>query len=271
MSFAFVTALYNISREDHDQRSYQQYQSWFERTLSIPVPMVIYTETCNEEIVNRSRSKFSEITNVIYTDLQNVPFYYTSKTVEHIIKNTPFKDRILHPNGLENRCFEYIPIIHSKFVWMKDAIERNYFNTDMFFWIDAGLSRFLNFDITDGEFNTNLISAIHNENKLYIQLGKDEEFFKVMNGEVTFSDMVGKNVNYIMAGFWGGNSHLLADFCQKGEKMYIEDFIGKEQVDNEQVSIAYILKSYKDRVVLIPSNHIDCINYYIFCGKHEYN
>uniref|UniRef100_A0A6C0ART0 Uncharacterized protein n=1 Tax=viral metagenome TaxID=1070528 RepID=A0A6C0ART0_9ZZZZ len=267
MSFTFVTALYNISREQYDQRSYQQYQTWFERTLSIPVPMVIFTEICNEDIVKRARSKYDNITKVIYTSLDEVPFYYTVDTVRDIITNSPFKRRIQHPNGLENKCFGYIPIIHSKYAWMNKAIESNYFNSDMFFWIDAGLSRFLNFDIADGHFNNPLISQIHNENKIFIQLGKVNEFAKVLNNELSFYDAVGKNINFMMAGFWGGNSSLMMEVCKIGEKMYIEDLIGKQQVDNEQVTFGFILKQYKHNLLCTFPCNVECINYYVFCDK----
>lgn len=269
MSFTFVTALYEISREKHDQRSYQEYQTWFERTLSVPVPMVIYTEECNREIVNRARSAYERITKVIYTELCDVPFYHTTDQVEHIIKNTSFKERIQYPHGLENRCFEYIPIIHSKYRWMRVAAEANFFNTDMFFWIDAGISRFVNFDMAANVFNTTLLSAIHNENKIYIQGGKVNEFVKVLNDEMSLDEAVGKNINFMMAGFWGCNTNIIIDICKTGEQMYVEDLLQKEQVDNEQVTFGFILKKYKEQLLCIMPNRINYINYYIFCNKNN--
>lgn len=266
MSFTFVTALYNISRERHDGRSYVQYQEWFKRTLTIPVPMVIYTEKCNEHLVNTYRRALP--TKVIYTTIDEVPFYYTKDQVKNIITNSPFKYRIQHPNGLENRCFEYIPVINSKFVWMADAIKENHFGTDMYFWIDAGLSRFLDFDIADRQFNHQLIADIHSGDKIYIQEGKKHEFNMVLNGNTSLHDAVGKNINFMMAGFWGGNRDIILEICQKGAEMYIEEFIQKEQVDNEQVLFGFILKKYIDRMLLVPNtSYTDYINYYIFCGR----
>ena len=265
MSFTFVTALYNISREQYDNRSYKQYQEWFKKTLTIPVPMVIYTEICNENIIQETRKNLP--TKVIYTKYEETPFFHTIKNVEHIIKNTNFKNKIQHPNGLENRCYDYIPIVNSKFVWMSESIENNYFDTEMFYWIDAGLSRFLKFDISDGIFNRQLIEKINIENKFFFQIGKKIEFDLLMNNNISLNDAVGKNINFMMAGFWGGNKDLVFEICNKGSKMYIEEYIKKEQVDNEQVSFAFILKDYKEQIIAISPNYFEYVNYYLFCGK----
>jgi hypothetical protein len=150
---------------------------------------------------------------------------------------------------------------------MSEAIAKNDFNTEMFFWIDAGLSRFLHFDITDGLFNNDLISKIHNENKIYLQVGKEYEFERVLKNEITLYDAIGKNINFMMAGFWGGNRDLLFEVCNQGENMYTEEYIQKEQVDNEQVLLGFIFEKYRDQLICISPSHIDYINYYIFCNK----
>jgi hypothetical protein len=267
MSFTFITALFDISREKHDGRSYSEYQEWFKKTLQIPAPMVIYTELKNENIINNFR-RTDYPTKVIYSTLEEIPFYYTKPNVEHIIKNTKFKYRIQHPNGLENICFDYIPIVNSKFKWVSESIKNNYFNTEMFFWIDAGLSRFLKFDLSQDTFDRTLLKYINENNKIYMQIGKKEEFEKLLKNEISFENAVGKNINFMMAGFWGGNKDLILDICTKCAEMYIKEFIEKEQVDNEQVIFGFIIKQYLSNVCLIPNiMGKEYFNYYVFCGK----
>lgn len=265
MSFTFVTALYNISREQYDNRSYEQYQEWFKKTLTIPVPMVIYTEICNESIIEESRKGLP--TKVIYTTLQETPFYYTRDKVKYIINESNFKKKIQNPNILENRCYDYIPIVNSKFIWMSQSIQNNYFNTEMFYWIDAGLSRFLKFDLSDGNFNRQLIEKINIENKLFFQIGRLNEFNMFMNNNLQLNDIIGKNINLMMGGFWGGNKDLILEICNKGSKIYLDEFIKKEQVENEQVAFSFILKDYKEQIIAISPHSFDCANYYLFCGK----
>jgi hypothetical protein len=151
---------------------------------------------------------------------------------------------------------------------MSNAISENYFHTDMHFWIDAGLSRFMYFDISKPSFNVKLINEVHQTNSIYIQIGKEKELVDLLSGKITFEDSIGKNINFMMAGFWGGNSQLVADICKQGADMYITEYIEKERVDNEQVIFGYIMSKYIKQLYLIRQHPgQECINYYIFCGK----
>jgi len=262
MQFTFVTALYEIQREVHDARSFRQYQEWFAKTLTIPFPMVIYTEDKNRSIVETVRKDLP--TKVFYTTLEEVPFYYTVDSVKRILTDTEFKDRIMHPRALENNCYEYIPIIHSKFKWMMDAIENNYFQTDLFFWIDAGLSRFANFDISSPIYNEELIR--HLQHKVYMQIGRLHELQDILENPQKAESYIGQTINFIMAGFWGGNKVILYDICKESAHNYIHEFIEKERVDNEQTLFAFILPKYKNDIIFI-NNDITIKNYYVFCNK----
>ena len=264
-SFTFITALYEINREIHDKRSFKQYQEWFSKTLTIPVPMVIYTEEKNRTIIEDIRKNLP--TKVIFTELNDVPFYYTVDSVKHIITNTDFKYKIMHPYALENNCFEYIPIIHSKFKWMMNAIEHNYFQTDLFFWIDAGLSRFMNFDISKPYFNTQLIDNINANNKIYMQIGKIAELQDILNHPEKIDNYIGQTVNFIMAGFWGGHKTILYNLCNECADNYINEFINKLRVDNEQTLVAFVLPKYMNNLILIKNERYECLNYYIFCNQ----
>jgi Bacterial protein of unknown function (HtrL_YibB) len=266
MSFTFVTALYEIQREQHDQRSFLKYQEWFSKTLSVPLPMVIYTEEKNRHIVESIRKDLP--TRTFYTSIEDAPLYYTVKDVKHILENTQFKSKIHHPNGLENKCYEYIPIINSKFKWVIDAIEENYFNTDMFFWIDAGISRFMNFDMSINQFNVSLIQELHTSNKLYFQIGKKEALNRIFETPNSIEDYVGTNTNFIMAGFFGGNKSVLLEVCKRSYRLYKHEFIDKDRIDNEQTLIGFVLPHYKHNTFFIENSPTqNYINYYIFCGR----
>lgn len=264
MSFTFVTALYEIQREKYDKRSYNTYQEWFSRTLMIPVPMIIYTEEKNRGIVESIRKDLP--TQTIYTPLDKVPLYYTVPSVKNIIEHTEFKYRIKHPNGLENKCYEYIPIINSKFKWLSDAIEENPFNTELFFWIDAGLSRFITFDIASNTFNYPLIASLNT--KVYFQIGKKKELTDILTNPSAINSYIGTNTNFIMAGFFGGNRELLLKICKEAYELYTTEYINKGQIDNEQTLIGYVLPKYKDLLYFIDSHPTqEYINYYIFCDR----
>lgn len=266
MSFTFVTALYEIGREEYDQRSFLKYQEWFSKTLSVPVPMVIYTEEKNRHIVESIRKDLP--TRTFYTRLEDVPLYYTVKDVKRILENTQFKHKIRHPDGLENKCHEYIPVINSKFKWLIDAIEGNYFNTDMFFWIDAGISRFMNFDMSVYKFNESLIQELRKTNKLYFQIGKKDSLNHIFEMPHVVEDYIGTNTNFIMAGFFGGNKDILLEVCKRAFRSYTHEFIYKNRIDNEQTLIGFVLPYYKHNLFFVENNPSqNYINYYIFCTR----
>jgi hypothetical protein len=151
---------------------------------------------------------------------------------------------------------------------MKKAAENNYFNTDMFFWIDAGLSRFMNFDMSLNQYNNELIHLLHSNNKLYFQIGKEEELMDILHNPSHIHNYIGTNTNFIMAGLFGGNKDILYKLCQRSAELYISEFMEKLQVDNEQTLIGYVLPDYKDKLYLIKNNpHQNYMNYYFFCNS----
>jgi hypothetical protein len=58
------------------------------------------------------------------------------------------------------------------------------------------------------------------------------------------------------------------NICTMGNNLYIQEFIEKERVDNEQTLFGFILPVYKDRLYFIKNNpRQNYINYYAFCSK----
>jgi hypothetical protein len=263
MNFTFVTALYEINREVHDKRSFETYQRWFKKTLTVPVPLVIYTEEKNRSIIEEARQNMP--TMVIYKNLKDFPFFNTYPSVETIVKTS---GQVINSNALEFTCYDYIPLVNSKFIWMLDAINNNWFNTDMFFWIDAGLSRFMQFDMSLKQFNMPLMATLKQNNLLYIQVGKADELEYILQNQKSVDESIGQNVNFMMAGFWGGNAPFVKEICELGIHLYQREYIDKNRIDNEQVLFGFILQTYKNRLFLV--NNIygkDYINYDIFCDQ----
>ena len=55
----------------------------------------------------------------------------------------------------------YSIIQYSKFEWLKTAIEENPFNSDFFFWLDAGGSRFFeDYDLNQDYPSPNAVEAL---------------------------------------------------------------------------------------------------------------
>ena len=140
MSATLVTALYDINREnDGDGRKFSEYLSWFKETLKIPTSMVVYVDPSLVDFVSESRKGLP--TKIISQKLEEVPYYFLKNNIENIINSSEYKERISDPKRLECTNSLYSIIIFSKFQWVKRAIEEDHFNSDVFLWLDAGLSR----------------------------------------------------------------------------------------------------------------------------------
>ena len=61
MNCTVVTALYDIGREKNgDGRTIDQYLKWFDKTLDLNVPVVVYTEEKFKEFVLNKAEEISE-------------------------------------------------------------------------------------------------------------------------------------------------------------------------------------------------------------------
>ena len=57
MSVTLVTSLYNINRSELDGRKWDDYLSWFSKTLKLKSPMVIFVENVMVDFVTKHREK----------------------------------------------------------------------------------------------------------------------------------------------------------------------------------------------------------------------
>ena len=125
-----VSALYNINRHD---RPFQAYRPWVEDTLQIRLPMVLFTTAANLPWIRAARS---DLPTLFITE-EDIPLEHLSEKVHTILSGMKNSDRTVEWTNKR-----YIPLQFSKAVWLQRAIALNPFDSDVFFWVDAGLSRF---------------------------------------------------------------------------------------------------------------------------------
>jgi hypothetical protein len=141
-----ISALYNINRHNIDGRTIQDYLEWFKKTCSsISLPMIIYLDkkinARNILLENRSG-----VTYFIETELSEVPMYKYYDEIKDVLCGE-FKNKMKHSKDITNLIPEYCIIQYSKFGWLEKAIQKNIFNSEIYLWMDAGLSRFYNHNI----------------------------------------------------------------------------------------------------------------------------
>ena len=102
--------------------------------------MVLYVSKDVEEFIKERRNHV--LTDVNVQTVEEIPYYNLKDEIQDILDSDEYKENIEDPNRIECKQSMYSVIQYSKFPWLKDAVEKNPHDSDFFFWLDAGGSRF---------------------------------------------------------------------------------------------------------------------------------
>lgn len=58
----------------------------------------------------------------------------------------------------------------------------------------------------------------------------------------------------------------MLEICRMGKTLYLEEFIKKNRIDNEQVLFGFIIKRYKEDLIYVNYKDTEYYNYYLFTG-----
>ena len=185
-----VTALFNIQRQDMDGRTWNEYLQWFSKTLELKCPMVIFVEDELVDFVKEHRG--SRKTKIVSHPLENIPYYYLKDDMDAVINSEDYRIKTKCLDRIECNHSLYSIIQYSKFKWIRQSIEMNPFDSDYYFWMDAGASRFFEgFDLNQnfpGESGLEALDGI--DEKVLVQL--NTETYQ----DLVHSDTLGKEYFY---------------------------------------------------------------------------
>jgi len=269
----YVTSLININREQVDGRKFEDYVKWFMNTLVVPAPMVIFVEPSLVGLVNSVRGDLP--TKIIPQRFGETPLAWSTPFMEMVQKSFEWKAYAKNPHDLNNLSASYVTLMHSKSAWVLNAMKENPFNTDMFFWIDAGLSRFWQgFDprTPTAEPHPRFLRNLRRDKKIYCQIGGHKEALlkrALMGPKFTTDEIIGTNENVIMGGFWGGHSSVIQHMCEFILRFYVRELIQKHRVDNDQPSILFHVQENPHMYAFVPPYpNVDCVNFLLMAmGK----
>jgi hypothetical protein len=141
MSITLVTGLWNIKRGELSQgwsRSFQHYLDKFEQLLKVDNPMIIFGDSDLESFVferrNRSNTMFVSRSQQWFEN----EFY---DRIQSIRTNPDWYSRAgWLSDSTQAKLEMYNPLVMSKVFLLNDAKIMDPFNSEMMFWIDAGLT-----------------------------------------------------------------------------------------------------------------------------------
>jgi hypothetical protein len=249
-----VTSLIDIRRDNIDGRKFEDYMKWFEATLKIPAPMVCFVEPSIVGLVSSIRESLP--TQIISQSFGETPLAWSTPFLHETQQSEEWKRCAKNPKDINNLSAPYVTLMHSKFAWVWNTLEKNPFNTDMFFWIDAGLSRFWEgFHPLSAEPHPRFLRRLRNDRKIYCQVGGyKEELLKrgLFGPKFTTNELIGNNENVIMGGFWGGPIAQVRHLCEFGMRFFTGELIKKHRVDNDQPTIFFHVQENPQMYAFVP-------------------
>jgi len=247
MTVTLVTSLYNINRETIDGRKWEDYLEWFAKTLKLKSPMVVYVESDLVNFVKEHRNGLP--TKIIEESISEIPYYHLKDRTDVIIKSEEYRNKILDNSRIECNSSLYNIIQYSKFQWLKKASEENYFNSDYYLWVDAGLSRFF-YDINlNQEYPGKLAKESLQEIKDNILIQVFLSYYPdLANAKLLDENYLLDNRSYIMGGMFGSGKESIKKMCSLIDDI-LEQMLSNNIVNNEQIALGYLYKKHPDLFV----------------------
>jgi hypothetical protein len=248
--FCLVTSLFNINREDmsgNDGRTWEDYLLWFEKTLRLKSPMIVF---CQDDLVEFVEKRREYPTKIITHTVPEIPYYFLKDKIETIIFSEEYQSKIDVPQRIECQHPMYTVVQYSKFKWLDRAIQINPFDSEYFFWIDAGASRHFDGFDTNQNFpsQTSLDAFDQMGEKFLLQLNM--EFYADLAYAETLNEDYLWNSRAITCGsFFGGKLEAVKKVNMEIHDILINKMINNKFVNNEQIALAYLLKTKPDLFV----------------------
>lgn len=240
-----VSSLFNIKREGMDGRTWEEYLKWFDITLKLKCPMVLFV---TEDLVSFIEERRKNIpTEIIVQSVNDIPYQYLSDKIEVVINSDEYKNKILDPERIECQHSLYSIVQYSKFKWLKQAIEENPFNSKFFFWIDAGGSRFFeNYDLNQEYPSSNAIEALEDMGEKFLIQMNMEYYKDLANAETLDESYLLDNRSYVLGSMFGGTQNSLLKVASDVEDVLLTKMLDQGFVNNEQIALGYLVKQNPD-------------------------
>ena len=256
MSATIVTALYDIGRKEIDGRDMQQYYDWFAKTLQIQCPMVIYCEKSHIDFISKHRSPDLQ-TKIVEQELYEIPYYFLKDRMDEVLANEKFKSKIADPGRIECKTSLYSIIQYSKFPWVLNAAKENYFDSDYFFWLDAGASRFIpDLEVSSLKFpGENFMNQVKtNPGKTLYQMYVFPYTDLSMRNEALPHDYLYDNRSYVWGGMFGVDRIAIEKLTKLVDDVLVREMLEKNLLNNEQIAVGFLLKQHKNEFIVLQND-----------------
>ena len=257
MKVTLVSALFDINRVDG--RKWEEYLKWFEITLKLRVPMVLFLDRDMQEFIDKRRGDlFSKPeqkeylhTQTLYQTVEDIPYYGLKDQIQEILDSDQYKKDMADPERIECKQAMYPIIQYSKFPWLTKAAEMNPHKSDYFFWLDAGGSRFFeDYDLTQNYPSEEAKKALDEMGDSFLVQMNTEYYTDLANAKTLSTDYLYDNRSYVLGSMFGGHKKSLFRVCDMIHDVLMNDMLANNTINNEQIALGYLIKKYPDEFSL---------------------
>ena len=254
MKVTLVSALFDINRVDG--RKWDEYLKWFEITLKLRVPMVLFLDRDMQEYIDERRGDmFSQNeylkTQTLYQTVEDIPYYELKDQIQEILDSDQYKKDMADPERIECKQAMYPIIQYSKFPWLTQAAAMNPHGSDYFFWLDAGGSRFFeDYDLTQNYPSEEAKKALDEMGDSFLVQMNTEYYTDLANAKTLTTDYLYDNRSYVLGSMFGGHKKSLFRVCDMVHNVLMNDMIANNTINNEQIALGYLIKKYPDEFSL---------------------
>ena len=254
MKVTLVSALFDINRVDG--RKWDEYLKWFEITLKLRVPMVLFLDRDMQEYIDERRGDmFSQNeylkTQTLYQTVEDIPYYGLKDQIQEILDSDQYKKDMADPERIECKQAMYPIIQYSKFPWLTQAAAMNPHQSDYFFWLDAGGSRFFeDYDLTQNYPSEEAKKALDEMGDSFLVQMNTEYYTDLANAKTLSTDYLYDNRSYVLGSMFGGHKKSLFRVCDMVHNVLMNDMLANNTINNEQIALGYLIKKYPDEFSL---------------------
>ena len=238
-----VSALFNIERVDG--RPWEEYLKWFEEFLKIKTPMILFVSDDVAEFIGEKRNDIP--TEIVVQNVDQIPYCDLKDEIQEILDTDEYQENISDPDRIECKQAMYSVIQYSKFPWLRDAAEENPFNSDYFFWLDAGGSRFFGiYDLNKEYPSEDAVKSLDDMGESFLVQMNTEYYPDLSDAKELGLDYLYDNRSYVLGSMFGGHKNAVTKVCNMVEDIFLNEMIKKGNVNNEQIALGYLIKKYPD-------------------------
>jgi SAM-dependent methyltransferase len=168
-----VTGLWDLGRgkiSDSFKRGYEDYKEKFSQLLKTDVNMYIFCDPSDEEFIWSHRSKENTVVNKMTLNDLREWFNFTKLTDEIRQKEEWLSQASWLRESPQATLEGYNPLVMSKMFMLNNVTIWNPFNSEYFFWIDAGISNTVHYGYFTHDKVFDKLPSFINENGDFVFL-----------------------------------------------------------------------------------------------------